>query len=68
MATCCCKPANASNSASGWIQAAGYSSLQLASLNNSGTWLLSTANGSTADNISLSGSLTDSGTCNPPMH
>ncbi|WP_374556272.1 hemagglutinin repeat-containing protein, partial [Aquitalea pelogenes] len=50
------------NSASGWIQAAGYSSLQLAALNNSGSWLLSTTNGSTADNISLSGSLTDSGT------
>jgi len=49
------------NAASGWIQAASGSRVQLASLGNSGSWLLSTAGGATADQISVAGELNNQG-------
>ncbi len=51
------RAAVANNAASGWIQAASGSRVQLASLGNAGTWLLSTAGGATADQISIAGEL-----------
>ena len=55
------KAAAAGNNAGGWIQAANGSTVQAASLTNSGTWLLSTAAGGT-DTVSVSGALTNAGT------
>ena len=52
-----------STSPNAWVQAATGSTLQLTSLNNSGSWLLSAATGSApADSLILSGGLMNSGT------
>ncbi|MCB4358596.1 two-partner secretion domain-containing protein [Quatrionicoccus australiensis] len=53
--------AEMNNTASGWVQAAGGSRVQLASLGNSGTWLLSTAGGATADQLNVAGNLNNQG-------
>ncbi|OYQ42033.1 hypothetical protein CHU94_03265 [Rhodoferax sp. TH121] len=53
--------ANANDPSKGWIQANSASDVQLASLDNSGTWILSNSAGS-GDTLTLSGALTNSGT------
>ncbi|MDB5954060.1 hemagglutinin repeat-containing protein [Ramlibacter sp.] len=52
---------SASNTASGWVQAAHQSTVNAASLDNAGTWLLSTAAGTTSDTVTVAGVLNDSG-------
>lgn len=50
------------NRASGWIQAADGSRVDAASLDNAGTWLLSTQGGGAASDVQVAGTLTNQGT------
>ncbi|QCP50035.1 filamentous hemagglutinin N-terminal domain-containing protein [Trinickia violacea] len=54
--------ANIGNTSGGWIQAGQSTSVQVASLDNAGTWLLSSQSGASSDTVTASGALTNSGT------
>ena len=53
--------ADVQNRAGGWIQAASTSTVDASSLNNEGTWLMSTQAGGPTSRIQVAGALTNSG-------